>query len=424
MEQGAPLQKLLHTFAALADLGQELADSSDFQEKMRAALHLVQGSLGIMRGALAEFDPTTQSLKFVAANGMGDELPLDILLTPQEISDFAGLGICGLTRDDENPAFASFARQHQTLLDSLRVDLVVPLIVRESIVGIILLGGLATGKSFSVEDREVICAMARHIGVGIQEHRLFHELSLRAEENLQLYEGMRVIYRDTVRAFAAAIDRKDKYTQGHSERVGKYSEVIAREMGWSGEEIEGIAVAGYLHDVGKLVVERDIINAPYKIDAKQSSELNRHPAAGYEILSPINHPYADIPLAARYHHERIDGRGYPDGLTGDQIPIVAKIVSLADSFDAMTTDRPYKKRRGMEEVVEDFRRNTGKQFAPEVVASFCRALLKEVNGETKTKRIIRLLGKDYVETERIAPLLEALLHDLESGALSTKAGNA
>jgi HD-GYP domain-containing protein (c-di-GMP phosphodiesterase class II) len=235
---------------------------------------------------------------------------------------------------------------------------------------------------------------------------------------------MRVIYRDTVRAFAAAIDRKDKYTQGHSERVGKYSEVIAREMGWSVKEIEGIAVAGYLHDVGKLVVERDIINAPYKIDAKQSSELNRHPAAGFEILSPINHPYADIPLAARYHHERIDGRGYPEGLTGDQIPFVAKIVSLADSFDAMTTDRPYKKRRGMEEVVDDFRRNTGKQFAPEVVASFCRALLKEVTGEAKNKRIIKLLGKGYVETERIAPLLQALIDDLESGALTTTAGNA
>ena len=424
MEQGAPLRKLLHTFAALADLGQELADSADFQEKMRSALHLVQGSLGIMRGALAEFEPATQSLRFVAAHGMGVEPPADLRLAPQEVADLVELGICGLTRDDETHAFARFSQQHQTLLDSLRVDLVVPLIVRESLVGIILLGGLATGESFGAEDREVICAMARHIGVGIQEHRLFHELSRRAEENLQLYEGMRVIYRDTVRAFAAAIDRKDKYTQGHSERVGKYSEVIAREMGWSGEEIEGIAVAGYLHDVGKLVVERDIINAPYKIDAKQSSELNRHPAAGYEILSPINHPYADIPLAARYHHERIDGRGYPDGLTGDQIPIVAKIVSLADSFDAMTTDRPYKKRRGMEEVVEDFRRNTGKQFAPEVVASFCRALLKEVNGETKTKRIIKLLGKDYVETERVAPLLEALIKDLESGACGAAAGKA
>ena len=424
MEQGVPLQKLLHTFAALADLGQEIADTYDFEEKMRTALHLMQGSLGVMRGALAEFDSAEQSLRFVAARGMGDERPPAIPLSSGEVAQLVQSGICGLMRNEETPEAASFINQQQALLDSLRVDLVVPLVVREALVGIILLGGLATGERFSAEDREVVCAMARHIGVGIQEHRLFTELSRQAEENRLLYEGMRVIYRDTVRAFAAAIDRKDKYTQGHSERVGKYSEVIAREMGWSHEEIEGIAVAGYLHDVGKLVVERDIINAPYRIDAKQSSELNRHPAAGYEILAPINHPYADIPLAARYHHERIDGRGYPEGLTGEQIPLVAKIVSLADSFDAMTTDRPYKKRRVMVEVVEDFRRNTGKQFAPEVVVSFCRALLKEVTGESKNKRIIRLLGKDYVEAERDAPLLQSLIEDLETGALSKTAGNA
>jgi hypothetical protein len=423
MEKHAPLQKLIHTFAALADLGQEIADTTDFQEKMRTALHLVQGSLGLMRGALAEFDTENQSLKFIAARGMGAETPADIALASEEVSGLVQLGICGLMRNDET--LAHFNAQHQALLDSLRVDLVVPLIVRENLVGIILLGGKATGESFSLEDAEVICAMARHIGVGIQEHRLFVELSRRAEENRQLYDEMRVIYRDTVRAFAAAIDCKDKYTQGHSERVGKYSEIIAREMGWSDERVEGVAVAGYLHDIGKLVVERDIINAPYRIDAKQSSELNRHPRAGFDILSPINHPYADVPLTARYHHERIDGRGYPEGLMGDQIPIIAKIVSLADSFDAMTTDRPYKKRRGMEEVVEDFRRNTGKQFEPEVVASFCRALLKEVNGETKNKRITKLLGKDYVQTERVAPMLETLIEELESGTFSaTAAGNA
>jgi HD-GYP domain-containing protein (c-di-GMP phosphodiesterase class II) len=424
MEKGESLQKLLHTFAALADLGQEIADAPDFQEKMRTSLHLVQGSLGIMRGALAEFNHEAQALSFVAARGVGSQPLPDIKLSSEEVNDLLSLGICCQTKEDDAPAFINFIRQHHDMFDSLRIDLIVPLVVRDKLAGIILLGGKATGEPFTAEDREVVNAMARHIAVGIQEHRFFEEIARRAEENRALYEGMRAIYRDTVRAFAAAIDCKDKYTQGHSERVGKYSEIIAREMGWGVEEVEGIAVAGYLHDIGKLVVERDIINAPYRIDAKQSSELNRHPAAGYEILLPINHPYADIPLTARYHHERIDGRGYPDGLTGDQIPLVAKIVSLADSFDAMTTDRPYKKRRGFEEVVEDFRRNTGKQFAPEVVASFCRALLKEVNGETANRRIIKILGKDYVERESGAPLLEALIEDLESGAFSATAGSA
>jgi HD-GYP domain-containing protein (c-di-GMP phosphodiesterase class II) len=119
---------------------------------------------------------------------------------------------------------------------------------------------------------------------------------------------------------------------------------------------------------------------------------------------------------AKYHHERIDGRGYPEGLTGDQIPIGAKIVSVADSFDAMTTDRTYKRRKVFTEVVEDFRKNAGKQFAPEVLAALCRALLKEVNGETKERRMTKLLGKGYLEAEECAPLLIELIAELESGA--------
>jgi len=263
--------------------------------------------------------------------------------------------------------------------------------------------------------------MARHIGVGIHTHRLLAQLEQRAEENRRLYDELRAIYRDTVRAFAAAIDIKDKYTQGHSERVGKYSEIIARELGWSDEEVEGIAIAGYLHDIGKLVVDREIINAPYAIDAKASSELSRHPAAGYEILSPIHHPYTDIPLMAKYHHERLDGRGYPDGLSGDQIPLGAKIVSLADSFDAMTTDRPYRKRRSLADVIDDFRSNAGKQFDPGVVAAFCRALLDEIEGRSQDRRFIRMLGKNYIEPDKIAPLLAALIAELNVGRTTASA---
>jgi HD-GYP domain-containing protein (c-di-GMP phosphodiesterase class II) len=130
-------------------------------------------------------------------------------------------------------------------------------------------------------------------------------------------------------------------------------------------------------------VERKIINAPFRINAKESAELNKHPGVGYEILQPIHHPYTDVPLAAKSHHERLDGRGYPDGLFDREIPYIAKIVSLADSFDAMTTDRPYKARRPMKEVVDDLKGNAGKQFAPELVTSFLSGLHKELIGEDK-----------------------------------------
>ena len=167
-----------------------------------------------------------------------------------------------------------------------------------------------------------------------------------------------------------------------------------------------------MHDVGKLTVERNIINSPVRINAKESAELNKHPAIGYEILLPIHHPYTDVPLAAKYHHERLDGRGYPDELYDRDIPYIAKIVCLADSFDAMTTDRPYKRRRPAHEVVEDLQRNAGKQFAPELVTAFCRAMLKEITLETKQKKFRRLLGREYLEAEGIVPLLKNALNGM------------
>jgi hypothetical protein len=409
------MRKVLHAFAALADLGEEIAETSDFEEMVSSALHVVLGALGIRRGGVAEFDREAAALRLVTARGFGDNLSRDVSLPLKSEAVLQTNGNGTATQAQTPSDFACVEREIAGRFGGDGVEVVMPLVVRGELVGVILLGGKASGESFSREDRELVRALGRHVGVGLHNHRLLREVERRAAENRRLYEELKAIYKDTVRSFAVAIDCKDKYTQGHSERVGKYSEIIAREMGWGAEEVEGIAIAGYLHDIGKLVVDRDIINAPYRIDAKQSSELNRHPAAGYEILRPINHPFADIPLMARYHHERPDGRGYPEGLKDEEIPPGAKIVSLADSFDAMTTDRPYRRRRTFVEVVEDFRRNVGKQFSPDVVAALCRAMLKEARGETRPRPIMRLLGKGYVE-EHALPALEQLISDLESGA--------
>src|SRR5215217_6751255 len=406
-------QKLIHTLGALADLGQEIAGTGDFTEMVRTSMHLLLGTLALRRGAVVECSGPGP-LRCVAIWGLGDQALNSLEIDEPEMASF----LCGEIRESlvKNTSSANvFLNKHRDNLLAEGIELVVPMIVRGEVTGMVLLGGKASGEEFSNEDFETLRAMVRHIGVGIHTHRLLEQLAQRAEENRKLYEDLRAIYRDTVRAFAAAIDIKDKYTQGHSERVGRYSEIIAREMGWSEEEVEGIQIAGYLHDIGKLIVDRDIINAPYKIDAKNSIELNRHPNAGYEILAPIRHPYADIPLMAKHHHERLDGRGYPDGLTDQQIPMGAKIVSLADSFDAMTTDRPYKRRRSFEDVVVDLRENSGKQFDGKVVAAFARAILKEVKGETKERRITKMLGKSYLEGEQVEMLLADLISDLESG---------
>jgi HD-GYP domain-containing protein (c-di-GMP phosphodiesterase class II) len=451
-------QKLIHSFGALADLGQEVADTGDFMEMVRTSLHLLLGTLAIRRGAIIECPthllPEDKSTNLLAVWGVGEEYQpkFDVEDADRELflnapdgalvvsafvqspkSNVESEGSIGsgservetqngtgsgsdrveeTTRTTSEPSPIFFHRYASELAQQ-GIELIIPMVVRGDTTGFVLLGGKASGDPFTPDDLEVIKSMVRHIGVGIHTHRLLGEVKQQVVENRRLYEDLRAIYRDTVRAFAAAIDIKDKYTQGHSERVGKYSEIIARELGFGEEQIEGMAIAGYLHDVGKLVVERDIINAPYRIDAKQSSELNRHPAAGFEILSPIHHPYADIPLMAKYHHERMDGRGYPDGLTDEQIPLGAKIVTLADSFDAMTTNRPYKTRRTFDEVIVDLRRNTGSQFDAIVVTAFCRALLKELNGEIKERRFHKMLGKNYLDATKDIPLLNQLLAELD-----------
>jgi HD-GYP domain-containing protein (c-di-GMP phosphodiesterase class II) len=402
--------KMIHAFGALADAGAEIADKNNFQDTIKTSLHLLLGSLGIMRGGIARYSRYESEMTMIAIRGLGEEFPLALGLCYEDERQFRQNGTYPI--EVSQAKVLPFFQVYDRSLENAKVELVVPLVIRGEMLGAVFLGEKASGEAYNSYDREIIRAMSRHIGVAISHRMLLAELERKAEENRKLYDEMRLTYKDTVRAFAAAIDSKDKYTEGHSVRVGKYTEIIASELGWSDDEVEGAAVAGYLHDVGKLTVERKIINAPYRINAKESSELNRHPSVGYEILLPIHHPYSDVPLAAKYHHERLDGRGYPEGLYDREIPYIAKIVNLADSFDAMTTDRPYKRRRPPKEVFDDLTRNAGKQFAPELVSALFRGILREAAGENTEKRFRRLLGREYMETEGLIPMLKSSLNNI------------
>lgn len=402
--------KMVHTFGALAELGHEVSSRSNFQETIRTSLHLILGSLGIMRGGVARYSRFEHELNMLAVRGLGENFPLSLELCYEDERQFLTNGLAPI--EIARAAVLPFFQVYDRTFENTKLELFLPLVIRDETVGAIFLGEKATGEPYTSYDKEIICAMGRHIGSAIAQRNLLAEIERRSDENRKLYDDLKMTYADTVKAFAAAIDCKDKYTEGHSVRVGRYSEIIGSELGWNEDEVEGAAVAGYLHDVGKLTVERKIINAPYRINAKESAELNKHPAVGYEILSPIHHPYTDVPLAAKYHHERLDGRGYPDGLCDRQIPYIAKVVNLADSFDAMTTDRPYRRRRPANEVFDDLQRNAGKQFAPEIVSAFFRGMLKELNGEAKEKKFRKLLGREYMETEGLAVSLRTALNSM------------
>lgn len=198
-----------------------------------------------------------------------------------------------------------------------------------------------------------------------QIERFIQDLQRSATENRELFLG-------TVKALAAAIDGKDPYTRGHSERVSRVSMAIAQRLGLSDEECEKIRVSALLHDVGKIGIDDKVLKKPAALTNEEYEVMKQHPQKGYKILSQI--PGIKEFLPGMYmHHEMVNGEGYPQGLKGDEIPLMALIVSVADTFDAMTTDRPYQRAMKFEEAVEKIQSFVDTRYDARVVAAFTEA---------------------------------------------------
>ncbi|MDN5322543.1 MAG: hypothetical protein PWQ67_997 [Clostridia bacterium] len=187
-----------------------------------------------------------------------------------------------------------------------------------------------------------------------------------AIENAQLYESLREYYMNVVNALAAALEAKDKYTQGHSLRVALWAKAVAEEMGLSGKEQEMVYIGGLLHDIGKVGVREYILLKTSKLTSEEEKEIRTHPSVGAKILEPANFPQEVVEIVL-YHHEDYDGGGYPEGISGEKIPLLARIIRVVDSYDAMKSDRPYRKTLPQKWVIEELNRCSGKQFDPSVV---------------------------------------------------------
>jgi len=181
------------------------------------------------------------------------------------------------------------------------------------------------------------------------------------------------LFLETIRTLAAAIDAKDPYTRGHSERVSSYSMAISKHLGLNQEEVFRVRIASILHDVGKLGVRESILNKPGGLTDEEFAIMRRHPEIGAQIMAPIR-TLKDIIPGIRNHHETWDGSGYPDRLERDQIPLVARIICVADTFDAMTTNRPYQKAKGLDFVLARMRGMSGNRFDPNVVDALLAAV--------------------------------------------------
>jgi HD-GYP domain-containing protein (c-di-GMP phosphodiesterase class II) len=190
-------------------------------------------------------------------------------------------------------------------------------------------------------------------------------------ENAILFEDVHGLMMGLLHSLTSAVDAKDAYTCGHSERVAGLSKVLAKEFGLDDQQVERIYMAGLLHDVGKIGVPEAVLRKPGKLTVEEFEQMKRHPAIGAKILHDVKQ-IQDIIPGVLHHHERFDGRGYPDGLSGHNIPLMGRIICLADCFDAMTSTRTYRKAMPLEVTLADIRRCSGTQFDPALTEAFLR----------------------------------------------------
>jgi HD-GYP domain-containing protein (c-di-GMP phosphodiesterase class II) len=203
--------------------------------------------------------------------------------------------------------------------------------------------------------------------------RLFDESLELALDNARHYEEMRALFISTVSTLANAIDAKSSWTKGHSERVMEISATIAREMGLGEESVERIRLAGLLHDIGKIGIIEALLEKPALLSEDEFPPMRLHPEKGVAILAPIEQ-LSDILPGILSHHERIDGTGYPSGLKGNEIPLEARIIAVADSFDAMVSERPYKAALSPFDALGELEMSSGSRYDSSVVSAFCSHL--------------------------------------------------
>jgi putative nucleotidyltransferase with HDIG domain len=230
--------------------------------------------------------------------------------------------------------------------------------------------------------REVKVESANEIGdLALTFNHMSRELKGYDEENRRLITALEAGYLDTIRSLAGAIDAKDSYTRGHNQRVAELAVEIGRAMGLDERSIKALSYGGLLHDIGKIGIPEPVLRKQVPLDEAEMALMRQHPGIGAEIVRGVEFLRDALP-AIRSHHERWDGKGYPDGLTADEIPLVARIVNAADTWDACTSSRPYQPAMRTEEVLEILSRLRGVQIDPAVHDALVSVVRRRAAGKS------------------------------------------
>lgn len=377
VETGSPglalLKRVQRHLSMLHRVSEVLATARDIKGLSDAALGAILDVTGADRAALVlrRADEQTGGVEVAAAKGRAENLDT-FTVSRTLIGDVIQKGISTFAYDAVNDV--RFSAGSSVVGQQVRSVMCVPLRTTDDILGALYVDSISAPGRFSEADLELLAALGNQAGVALHRVRLLGEI-----ERLLL---------DTIRAIAATIDAKDGYTHRHSERVAVLSALIAAEMGMSEGEQQTAQLAALVHDLGKIAVPDSILNKPGQLTKDEFEEMKKHPVHGARILANIQSPSITAVLpGVQYHHERWDGSGYPEGLRGDGIPLLGRLLGVADFLDAMTSARAYRPGIGVDEAIELIRKGAGTHFDPAIVNALVRLhergdLLPALNAES------------------------------------------
>jgi putative nucleotidyltransferase with HDIG domain len=353
------IEEKVERLVLLSQLSQILNSTLNYREIRRRAMEATTRLMKAEAGSLLLVDEEKGQLHFEVVLGDKEE---DI----KTISLNFGEGIAGWVAQHGQPLIVNSPEKDRRFFKGVdektefktRNIICVPVKVKEKIVGVLEAVNKQGGGRFDKEDLSLFTSLADQAAIALDNSRLYREL----EE----------MFFQTADSLADAIEQRDPYTGGHTQRVTLYSQAIAKYLQLNPLERKWLKIASVLHDIGKIGIEDKILKKPARLNLDEFDLIKHHSDIGAKIIEHIRQLKEIIP-GVKYHHEQLDGKGYPDGLKGEEIPLIAKIVAVADTYDAMTTDRPYRKAMEKEVAIEELKRCSGTQLDQRVVEAFIQA---------------------------------------------------
>ena len=375
------LRRLLHTVEALSELGPALSAEREFSETSRLMVSAVMEAAGAREGVLFLYSDKPDMLTSASALGfalMPD--PAFIPLLPKHVHALAAArGPIVL-----NPStYSVFLSPNGNVAPEL-FKCLAPLRAAGRLAGVVALGRRPGDSLYEDSELDALEMLCSYIALAVQNHALTQTIAQRVSENLKLMASLHGFYDNALEAFATAIDVKHVNIHGHSLRVGRYAAAIGDALGMEAGEVAALRSAGYLHDIGKVAVDRRLFGKPGALDPEEFREMADHTTVGHQIVSTVQFPWPRIPETVRWHHERADGSGYPDRLMQEDVPMSVRIVGVADSFDAMTSTRPYRAPLSVGSALSDLVRLAPEKFDPNVVQALLIQVRRDVVGSSRS----------------------------------------